>query len=91
MEDFAELYINKGVLFGLTVSEDNGDVVLSIAACRAFAVDTFDEHTLRFALHDFKILDFVLQRDLSHDLAAFGFQLFGYLVGHDCGLGASAL
>ena len=90
MYDFTHPYINKGVLFHIAVIEDDGDVVLAIATRHALAVDALDEHPLHLALHHLKILDLVLQRDLSHYLAAFGFYFLWNLVGHRSGFGASA-
>ena len=90
MYDFSEPNINEGILFCLTIVEDDRDVIFAIAASHTFVVDAFNEHSLCFALHRLKILDFVFQRNLSHDLATFAFHFFWNLVGHDGGFGASA-
>ena len=89
MDDFTESYINKGVFFGLALKLD-GKVILTIAFCNAFAVDALDEHPLAAALHGFKILGFVFQRDLPHDFTAFGFHFFWHLVGHHGGFCSGA-
>ena len=90
MDDFAELYINKGILFGIAVVEDDGDIVLAITPRHTFAVNALDEHALRLTLHYLEILDFVLQRNLSHDITALGFHFFWHLVKHCCSLRAGA-
>ena len=90
IDDFFELYINEGVLFGVAAAEQDGDVVFSIASRNAFAVDAFDEHALRSTLHHFEVLGLVFQRNLPHHFAAFGFHFFRHLVGHGGRLGASA-
>ena len=84
MEDFIEPYINKGVLFQVFSASDDGNVIFATASRHTLAVDTFDEHVLCLTLHHLKKLYFVLQRDLSHDLAAFRLDAFRYLVRH-CG------
>ena len=76
MDDFAEPYINEGVL------GDDGNVVFAVASRNAFAVNAFDEHSLALALHHFKVFGLVFQRNLSHHLASFRFHFFRHLVGH---------
>ena len=90
IDDFFELYINEGVLFGVAAAEQDGDVVFAVTSRNAFAVDAFDEHALRSSLHHFEVLDLVFQRNLPHHLAAFGFHFFRHLVGHRGRLGAGA-
>ena len=88
INDFFQPYIDKGVFFETFCVEDDGYIILAVTSCNAFAVDALDEHPLALALHHLKIFDFVLQRDLSHHLAAFRLDAFGDLVGHGGGFGA---
>ena len=85
MDDFAEPYINEGVLFGGRILQQNRNVILSIASRNALVVNAFDEHPLAAALHHFKVFGLVLQRNLSHHLASFRFHFFRHLVGHGGG------
>lgn len=85
MDDFAEPYINKGVLFGGRVFQQNWDVVFAIASRNALAVNAFDEHPLALALHQIEIFCLVLQRNPPHHLAALRFHFFRHLVGHGGG------
>ena len=85
MNDFAEPYINEGVLFGGRILQQNRNVILSIASRNAFAVNAFDEHPLAAALHHFKVFGLVFQRNLTHYLASFRFHFFRHLVGHGGG------
>ena len=90
MDDVTEPYINKGVVLQILSDGYDGQVMFAVTTCDASAVNALDEHPFGLALHGFEILDFVLQRDLSHGFTAFGFHLFGYLVGHCGGFGACA-
>ncbi len=85
VDDFAEPYINKGVLFGGRVFQQNWDVVFAIASRNALAVNAFDEHPLAAALHHFKVFGLVLQRNPPHHLAALRFHFFRHLVEHGGG------
>ena len=88
VDDFAEPYINKGVLFGGRVFQQNWDVVFAIASRNALAVNAFDEHPLALALHQIEIFCPVLQRNLAHHFAPFRLQFFGDLVRHGGGFGS---
>ena len=70
--------------------DDNGKVVLSIPSSHAFAVDAFDEHFLAAALHHLEKFGFVLQRNLSHHLAALGLYFLWNLVWHHGRFGTGA-
>lgn len=90
MNDLAEPYINKGVPFPAFSFSDNGNVVLAVTSCHAFAVNALHEHPLASALYHLEILDFVFQRDLPHYFAALAFHFLWHLVGHRGGFGAGA-
>ena len=85
MNDFAEPYINEGVLFGGRILQQNRNVILAVATRNAFAVNAFDEHPLAAALHHFKVFGLVFQRNPPHHLASFRFHFFRHLVGHGGG------
>ena len=82
MDDFAEPYLNEGVLFGGRILQQNRNVILAIASRNALAVNAFDEHPLAVALHHSKVFGLVFQRNPPHHLASFRFHFFRHLVGH---------
>ena len=85
MDDFAEVYINKGVLVGCWFFQQNRNVILPIASRNSLTVNAFYEHPLVSALHHPEILEFVFERNPPHHLAPFRFHFFGHLVGHGGG------
>lgn len=89
MLDFRKPYINKGVSFGINGLDLYRNVVLSVAFCGAFGIDTLNQHALDVALHHAEIAVFILQGNGAHDLAAFAFDFFRNLIGHGGGFGAA--